>query len=634
MTDNNLDDIHHILKKYWGYDRFRPGQEDIVRHILSGKDVFAMMATGGGKSICYQVPAIAMPGTCLVISPLIALMSDQCENLRRRGIRAEMLSSKLSGRQQDIIVDNVAYSDTKFLFLSPEKLSSPLLINRLDKLHINLIAIDEAHCISEWGHDFRPEYRKIHTITERIPDIPILALTATATKEVMQDIVSNLRMKSPYILRQSPLRPMLGYQVIQKENKKDKLVALLRQSKGSAIVYTERRKETISLAKYLKQHGLICEAYHGGMDHTRRDLILRQWSDGEVPVVVATNAFGMGIDKSDVRLVIHFRLPDSMEKYVQEAGRAGRDQQPSSAVILHNEYDLSNMQSSTDLYFPDIPTLRTVYQYLGSYFNLGVGPQPELWLSFDMNKFCEQYKLKSFDVMQCLKIYHKLDLLTLSESFLHPSRLQLLEHPIKSLLRAGDTDARLVSLLRQILRSYEGIFLDATIINEANIAKQSNLTIKQVKNALHWLDRKAFAVYQEQFDGQMIGFQYRFDSDDIDFESSAYARLKARHEVRIASMLAYVSFSGCRQKFISDYFGFELKSHCGVCDNCRSLAPKLPNKDIKSQILYLLKTENLSFENLRQKMNVQDGRTLYPIIQALIDDEIIASRGDVLLLKH
>ncbi|MCC7050368.1 MAG: ATP-dependent DNA helicase RecQ, partial [Bacteroidia bacterium] len=418
-----MSDIHQILKQYWGYSQFRPLQEEIIQSVISGKDTLALLPTGGGKSICFQVPAMALEGVCVVISPLIALMHDQVENLKLKGINAVAINSTLSKKEIDIAFDNCVYGDVKFLYLSPERLQTDIAKIRLAKMKIGLLAVDEAHCISQWGYDFRPPYLEIAAIRSLFPQVSVIALTATATPKVVIDIQEKLLFKQKNVLQKSFERSNLGYHVKYSENKLNELLSALSKVTGSAVVYTRNRKQTQEIANWLNQNNISASFYHAGLDINQRNTAQHHWIKNKVRVMVATNAFGMGIDKPDVRLVVHVGVPDHLESYFQEAGRAGRDEKKAYALIYYNKQDIEDLKQNIHQVFPPIPEIRRIYQALANYLQLAIGSGQYQSYPLDLLALSQNYQLKPTLVFNSLKLLERQGHLVLSEAFYQPSRI-------------------------------------------------------------------------------------------------------------------------------------------------------------------------------------------------------------------
>ncbi|MDA8901673.1 ATP-dependent DNA helicase, partial [bacterium] len=475
---------HDILKQYWGYDLFRDSQEDIINSVLDGNNTLALLPTGGGKSICYQVPGMLNEGICIVVSPLIALMKDQVENLNKRGIKALAIFSGMNKREIDIALDNCVYGDYKFLYVSPERLQTKIFQVRVAKMKVNLIAVDESHCISQWGHDFRPAYQKIKDLRDIIDkSIPFLAVTATANKRVIDDVSEQLSIEKEHIIKQSFARDNLGYLVLQEENKRERLIKILKKANSSSIVYTNTRKSTMEIAHYLSHNGISADYYHGGLGQQDRDEKQKNWIDEKVKTIVATNAFGMGIDKPNMRVVVHMELPASPEAYFQEAGRAGRDGKKSFAALLYKPSDKLSLERFHELEFPELDIIKKVYNALGNYFRLAIGGGQFSNYEFNITEFCNQFNFRVIVAHHCLSILALADYIFLSEAIYRPSR-------VKSLVSNSELytfqvrNAPYEGLIQFLLRKNEGIFDSYCKISPYLIGNALKKTEKEVETML------------------------------------------------------------------------------------------------------------------------------------------------------
>ncbi len=598
------DEASQILEKYWGYTGFRYSQEAIITNILSGLDVIGVLPTGAGKSLCYQVPGMCLPGLTLVISPLIALMKDQIHSLKARKIKASGLFSGQYRREQDIILDNAVYGDQKFLFVSPERLKTEIFIERVKKMNVSLIAVDEAHCISEWGHDFRPEYRRIAEIRQLLPEVTMIALTATATVEVIEDIVENLELRDPERYIHSPVRKNLSYNVLNTEAKKEYLAQYIKNTKGSKIIYVNTRKQSKEIERLIKERGINCKAFHGGMNQKERETIISAWNANEVKVMVATKAFGMGIDKPDVRLVLHHSPPQTLESYVQEAGRAGRDGNTAHSITLYNRGDLAKLHKKIEETYPSIDFLKEIYKKVCQYLKVAQGPCQTEFYPFYLEKFCQNYELPKFKTFNALKNLHKFEIVYLSEAILHPSRLRLRENNVKVLLSNPNLSPKMKAFIQVLLRSYEGLFLDYTVIDEHTISRKNNLQKNQIISALQWLQKRAVADYLPSYQGHTISFrEYRYNSEEIPVNQDLYKRRKAALVESIKSMENFLQTSKCRQLEIASYFGFE-EEDCRVCDNCTHRYEAPSQTTIMQRITEHLSAKELSLIEIYSKFPI------------------------------
>lgn len=581
--------IHEILKKYWGYSQFRPLQEEIITHVLQGKDTLALLPTGGGKSICFQVPALAKPGICVVISPLIALMKDQVQNLKRRGIPAAAVYSGMTYAEADVALDNCIYGDIKFLYVSPERLKTPLFIERFKRMKVNLIAVDESHCISQWGYDFRPPYLEIANIRQYHPQVPVLALTATATHDVIDDIQEKLHFAKKNVLRKSFYRPNLTYAVVQTEDKLQKLEAFLQKVPGTCIVYVRNRKRTKLIAEYLQKKNISATFYHAGLDHETRNARQEGWIKNEYRVMVATNAFGMGIDKPDVRLVIHMDLPDNLEAYFQEAGRAGRDEKPAIAVTLYNRSDTDELLENLEQSFPPIEEIRRCYNALCDYLQLALGSGENQTFPVDLGDFSYHFKVDVNTLFHALKFLNKEGILEFTDHEDAYSKVHIHKPEVNFESIPSDFDRELV---RMILRSYEGVFDQFVWINESFLAKKLNCYSTKVVNHLRMLHRLDVLRYAHKKKGFRVTFLTgRMAAGDLKISKENYAERKKIAERKIHSVIQYVTRQDkCRNRILLEYFDEFDHENCRKCDVCKKKTHE--NKDDFSKIIHKLRSLN------------------------------------------
>lgn len=559
-----------ILKKYWGYSEFRPLQEDIIRSVVAGDDTLALMPTGGGKSITFQVPALALEGTCIVVSPLIALMKDQVDRLNNLGIRAMLIHSGMTYEEIDISLDNCIYGGYKLLYVSPERLSTELFQARLQLMKVSLVAIDEAHCISQWGYDFRPSYLKIAQLREILPaDVPFLALTASATPEVANDIMARLRFKRKNVLMMSFARNNITYLVRKVDDKAEYLVRTLRKMRGTGIIYTRSRKRSHELSDMLVANGISANYYHAGLNQPTRNERQQAWSEGKTRVMVCTNAFGMGIDKSDVRFVIHWEMPSSIEEYYQESGRAGRDGSQSYAVLLYSSADSRNLLNSLEKKFPSRQRIKDIYEALCNYLRIPIGGGKGLVCDFNMVDFVKNYKLPYSEAYNSLMIIQKEGYMEFTDEINNPSRVLFLVQR-NDLYSFQVANEQFDSFIKLLLRSYTGLFTEYAAINEDDLARRSALSREQVYQYLvklsslriiNYIPRKktALAIFTEE----------RLARNNILISDENYIKVKEREALRIEKMIDYATIdTRCRQVMLLDYFG-EISKKCGICDVCR-----------------------------------------------------------------
>ena len=629
-----------ILKQYWGYDRFRGIQEDIIDSISKNKDTLGLMPTGGGKSITFQVPALAKEGMCLVITPLIALMKDQVQNLKKRGIKALAIYSGMS--RQDIIItlENCIFGNYKFLYISPERLDTELFRTKLQKMHISMITVDESHCISQWGYDFRPAYLKIAEIRELLPDVPVLALTATATPEVVKDIQARLHFRHKNVFRMSFERNNLAYIVRKTENKTAELLHILRSMPGSAIIYARNRRRTKEITELLNNEHITADFYHAGLDDATKDIRQHRWQSGESRVMVATNAFGMGIDKPDVRIVIHMDLPDSIEAYFQEAGRAGRDGQKAYAVILYAKSDKTTLHKRILDTFPEKEYIRDVYEHLQYYYQMAMGDGLDCVREFNIEDFCRKFKYFPVPVDSALRILTQAGYLEYTAEQDSTSRI-LFTIRRDELYRLREMGEDMDRLIQAVLRSYTGVFTDYTYINEASLAICTGLTRRQIYEMLVHLAKLRIVSYiPHKKTPYIIYTRERVEAQRIHISPEVYEHRKARYETRINAMLDYVTNDTvCRSRMLLDYFGERNEHNCGQCDTCISLrskpgASEQPDrKTLCAKVCGILSRESLTPAGLLKQLPM-DKELLTEILHRLSDEgKIIAVDGILQIRK-
>lgn len=581
-----------ILKHYWGYDSFRGIQEEIIQSIASGKDTLGLMPTGGGKSITFQVPALAMEGICLVVTPLIALMKDQVLNLQKRGLRALAIHSGMERQEVLRTLDNCIFGDYKFLYVSPERLGTEIFQRKLRKMRVSFITVDESHCISQWGYDFRPAYLRIAEIRELLPGVPVLALTATATPEVVKDIQLRLGFKHENVFRMSFERKNLAYIVYRTDDKRRELVRILSRIPGSAIVYVRTRRLCTELFELLQEQSISVDYYHAGLDDVTREVRQQLWTKGEKRVMVATNAFGMGIDKPDVRLVIHYDLPESIEGYFQEAGRAGRDGQKAYAVVLYSGSDDLTLQKRLNTSFPEKEYIREVYEKLQYYFQMAMGDGLGCVREFDIDDFCRKFKLFPVPVDAALRLLTLAGYLEYTEERDNASRLRfiLLRDELYR-LREMDEVSELV--VQAALRLYTGLFSDYVFIRETAIASFSGVTPQQVYEVLIRLSKlRVISYIPHRRTPYIIYTRERVERERIQIPPAVYEERKARQEQRMKAILQYAQQEQvCRSRLLLDYFGERLDRNCGICDVCLSEQRALgqdPKQEMADYILHRL----------------------------------------------
>ena len=640
IPENKEGDVYHqILKQYWGYDSFRGIQEDIIRSIGRNEDTLGLMPTGGGKSVTFQVPALAREGLCLVVTPLIALMKDQVQNLKQRGIPALAIHAGMG--RDDIIatLENCIFGPYKFLYVSPERLDTDIFRAKLPRMRVSMIAVDESHCISQWGYDFRPAYLKIAEIRSLLPGVPVLALTATATPQVVDDIQARLRFARPNVFRMSFERKNLAYIVRRTEDKWHELLHILRKVGGSAIVYVRSRRRTKEIAERLESEGVAADYYHAGLDDAAKDQRQQRWQRGETRVIVATNAFGMGIDKPDVRLVVHIDLPDSIEAYFQEAGRAGRDGQKAYAVILYARSDKTTLQRRIPDTFPDKDYVKEVYEHLQYYYQMAMGDGLGCVREFDIEDFCRKFKYFPVPVDSALKILTQAGYLDYADEQDNASRLlfTVRRDELYRLSTLGDDADRLIRLL---LRNYTGLFTDYAFINEDFLATRSGLTRRQVYEMLVNLTRLHIVHYiPRKKIPHIVYTRERTDLSQLRIPPSAYEERKQRYEERIRAILDYAeNDTVCRSRRLLRYFGEKNEHSCGQCDVClgsrsRHGGQASAKAAIRQRILQAVAARPLTPAQMLEAVAV-DKEMLADILHDLLDERCLVSENGLLKLRE
>ncbi len=582
--------IQDILKQYWGYESFRPLQEDIITSVLEGKDTLALLPTGGGKSVCFQVPAMLMDGLCLVVTPLIALMKDQVGNLRKKGITAFAIYAGMSRKEVISILKVACGSNCKFLYVSPERLETKLFLEYLPALKISMVAVDEAHCISQWGYDFRPPYLRIAALRDTLQGVPVLALTASATPPVQADICEKLRFKNQNIFRQSFERPNLSYSVFNVDSKITKLVEILTKVPGSSIVYCRSRRKTRETAEQLRSYHISADYYHAGLPADERNRKQESWLKNDVRTIVCTNAFGMGIDKPDVRAVVHIDAPDSLENYYQESGRAGRDGRKAYAVLLYQTRDLTILDEQADQRFPPLPEIKKVYQGVANFLQIPTGSGEGNYFDFNLNDFLSKFKFPPQLVINTLKVLEHENLISFNQQVFLPSRIVFTCN--KETLYAFEVAHPAAEpVVKALLRSYEGIFDQDVNISEKSLAYLLKMEVDEVIPILQQLHAYHIINYQQQKDTpQLFLIQDRVRTEDLVINVAHYSERKRIYRKRVETLINYVKSSSCRSQLTGNYFGDAAIKPCGVCDNCLHLK----SKPITAQEFYAIEQRILS----------------------------------------
>ena len=617
-------DTTSILKQFWGYDNFRGSQKEIIDNVLSGKDVLALMPTGGGKSICYQVPSIAMEGICIVVSPLVALIQDQVAQLRKRNIKAIALTGGIPPDELNNLLDNCLYGNYKFLYLSPERLQQTIVKERIQQMNVNLIAIDEAHCISQWGNDFRPAYLECSILKELIPDTPMIALTATATPRVVDDIVENLKLDPVNIFKDSFSRFNINFRVKHSEDKLYQLKKYMDKVPGSAIVYVRSRKMSISLANFLTKNGISAAFFHGGISKSDKEDKLNLWLSSKVRVMVATNAFGMGVDKPDVRLVVHYQIPDSLESYFQEAGRAGRDGKPSTAIIITSKEDEDKAKQQFLSSLPDVAFVKNVYSKLNNYFQISYGELISEPLAFKFNEFCKRYAFNPNMTFNAIRILDQNSVLSLSENFKEKTTLQFVASK-SEIFNYLDKNRKTAPIIQTILRTYGGITEYETKINLYMLSRKTGTSEERLKQILEQLTDDNIAEYQNNTSDLEITFLVpREDDHTINLFAKKIKDFNQVKQNNMATMLGYISNKKvCRSIYLLNYFGEKTAEKCGTCDICTKKEKLASPYDLEKRVLELLEIRPHTSRQLEKEMGANE-KELLQTLERLLENDLVS----------
>jgi len=621
--------IVEILRKYWHHESFRPLQEEVIQSVLEGRDTLVLMPTGGGKSICFQVPALAKDGICIVVTPLIALMKDQVENLKSKSIEAVAIFSGMTKREVDIALDNCIYGPVKFLYLSPERLNSDTVRERIRYMNVSLFAVDEAHCISQWGYDFRPAYLNVVVLRSLHPNVPFLALTATATNKVVDDIQQKLSFRESHVLKKSFVRENLAYMAFDEENKTGRMLRVIRKLGGSGIIYVRNRRETQEVARILLNEGVSADFYHAGLETPERARKQEGWKNNDIRVIVATNAFGMGIDKPDVRFVIHLDLPDSLEAYYQEAGRAGRDGKKAYAVLLHHQSDRDELLKKYQLSFPSLDYIRQVYQQLANYYQLAYGAGEGLTLDFDVADFCNRYKMDALMTLSALKFLERDGWINVSEAVYLPSRIKF-EVSQPDLYKFQVENVTYDGLIKAILRSHGGAFDHFISIRESELARRMGKPITVTVEMIEHLKKREILSYLPRTDSPQLQFlRPRMDNKRLHIDSQYVRERKEVKQQEMDAVLSYLDDRKCRSKFLLAYFGDNKAERCGICDRClKAVRTEGLEDKLMGELAEILAEGPATIDKLITSMVSGDEEIRLAFIRKRLDEGTLKVNGD------
>ncbi len=624
-----------ILQKYWKHDQFRSLQKEIIDSVLSGQDTFALLPTGGGKSICFQVPALMKEGICLVISPLVALIKDQVQNLQNRDIKAIALTGGLKSDEISVLLDNCQFGNYKFIYLSPERLQTEWILDRIKQLPISMIAIDEAHCVSQWGHDFRPSYLKIANLKLHFSKIPFIALTASATKRVQEDVILHLGLKETAVFQKSFKRDNIAYFVTEVEDKLFKMEQILKKNPEPSIIYVRNRKSCLEISSQLQSMGFRATYYHGGLSAKEKEKNMALWMSETAQVIVATNAFGMGIDKPNVKTVIHIQLPENIENYYQEAGRAGRNEEKAYAVLLTSSYDKLNAENQFLSVLPDKEFLNEVFVKLCNYFQIAYGEGIEAQFNFNLNQFCSKYQFPTLKTYNALQFLDRQGIVTLSQEFSEKVTVKFII-PSKEVIRYMSLNTKEEPLLLAILRTYPGIHEVPAAINLTLIAKKAEFTENKVSQLLlEWMEKGLIEYHAKSNDTRIIFNAIREDERTINSVSKYLEIQNKIKRAQLNSVIEYVNdTSNCKSKLILNYFDEQTKENCGICSYCISLNKKdNASEDLRNQILTLLKIKALNSREIQNHINKSSDAIIFALQNLLESGEIRITPNNSYTLK-
>lgn len=628
----------NILERYWKFTAFRGNQEAIINAVLEGEDVFALMPTGGGKSICFQIPALIKDGICIVISPLIALMKDQVQNLNNKGIKALAITSGISKTELDALLDNCIYGNYKFLYLSPERLQQELVQDRIRQMHVNLIAVDEAHCISQWGNDFRPAYGNIIKLRQLHPSINIIALTATAKPKIVEDIITQLDFIKPKVFKQSFYRDNLGYMVLHEEDKYYRLESILKKYNGASIIYVRNRKATIEVSAFLNSKNITSTYYHGGLNHTEKDNNMDSWIHNKKQVMVATNAFGMGIDKPDVKTVIHLNLPESIESYFQEAGRAGRNGEKAFAIVLKNKNDEVLVKNQFLKILPSTAIIKQIYRKLCNYFQISYGEGVYLTFDFDFSHFCKTYNFNNILCYNALLVLDRNSIISMSKKFKNKVLIQFIATNT-SIFNYLDKHEEYDIVVKSILRSYGGIFDHEVDINTAKIADKSSISQHELIQKLKQLETdNILTLNHSKTDAQITFIEPREDDKTINRIAPIIKQQNKLKETQVNAVIDYINNDDvCKSMQLLHYFGEQHPEPCGICSVCITKQPQSTHvkpENLKHEIIKLLESGEKSSREITKLLSCEDTDTKRVLKQLLEHQIIIITKTNKYKLSH
>ena len=627
-----------ILKKYWGHNSFRLKQEEVINSIINKKDTLALLPTGGGKSICYQIPAILREGICIVVSPLLSLIEDQTKHLKSKGIKSISISSMMSKHQIDTALTNCIYGGFKFLYLSPEKLRDTIIRDKIKEMNVNLIAIDEAHCISEWGHNFRPSYRLIDKLREIKKDVPVLALTATANQNVINDIQENLNFKEKNLIKSSFFRKNLSYVVVRCNDKEKTLLKLLNKIKSSVIIYVNSRKESNQICSLLNKHSISASSYHAGIDIIKRKKKQEEWFNNSVRVIVATNAFGLGINKTDVRLIVHMHIPMNIESYFQESGRAGRDGKTAYSFILYNKNDINENYKKIQERFPKIKQIQNIYQKICDFLQIPVHALPDEDFGFNIKEFCARYKLDIRETYNIINYLENEELIKLHDTENRSSKVKILMSN-SELYKYQIANSHYDNIIKSLLRGHSNIFGNYVNINEESLAKKTQTDNQSIRRILVKLEENGVISYRKNKNGLQLRFiQERRDAKKLNIPEKKIILERKNAQKKLEKTIKYIQEDQiCRNKMLLDYFNEDRNERCNVCDYCikknKNKIQQEKHKEVSLRIIKILEEKECDFDQISSLIKEIDNEEIKDILKYLFDNDIIHKFGNKYIIN-